>query len=465
MKNDKLFWNRGLAALLNLCIAVMVLACADFVEVDLPSNQQTGTSVFQELKTAEAALTNIYAIQREEGLLSGSASGISNAFSLYADELELNETASGSAAEFATHTLSPATPLIQTMWANTYQSIYATNAVIEGLVESTSLTPEQRDPLVGEAFFLRGLLYFYLNQLFGAIPYVTTTDYTANSRIEKSDAATVTNLILADLEQATNLLPENYSNTERTRPNRFVAQLVSARVHLYAEHWEQAASLASSVINSGLYSLNVPIDEVFKRTSAATLWQFKPEQPGYNTYEAQSFILLTAPPTGNALREAFLNSFEAGDLRVENWMGSVSDGTSTWYFPYKYQEYSPTKTSQEYSKVIRLAEAYLIRAEAQLRKNDFSGARDDLNHTRSRAGLPALSTLDPNVLEDALVYERKAEFFTEYGHRWFDLKRWGRAEALLENLKPGWGISSYLLPLPETELQANPNLLPQNPGY
>ena len=351
------------------------------------------------------------------------------------------------------------------MWANTYQSIYATNAVIEGLLESTSLTPEQRDPLVGEAFFLRGLLYFYLNQLFGAIPYVTTTDYAVNSRIEKSDAATVTDLILADLEQATNLLPENYSNTERTRPNRFVAQLVSARVHLYAENWEQATSLVSSVINSGLYSLNVHIDEVFKRSSAATLWQFKPEQPGYNTYEAQSFILLTAPPTGNALREAFLNSFEAKDLRAENWMSSVSDGTAIWYFPYKYQEYSPTETSQEYSKVIRLAEAYLIRAEARLRKNDFIGARDDLNHTRLRAGLPAISTLDPNALEEALIYERKAEFFTEFGHRWFDLKRWGRAEARLENLKPGWGISSYLLPLPETELQANPNLLPQNPGY
>ena len=156
---------------------------------------------------------------------------------------------------------------------------------------------------------------------------------------------------------------------------------------------------------------------------------------------------------------------EAEDLRAENWMGSVSDGTAIWYFPYKYQEYSPTETSKEYSKVIRLAEAYLIRAEARLRTNDFSGARDDLNHTRSRAGLPALSTLDLNMLEDALVYERKAEFFTEFGHRWFDLKRWGRAEALLENLKPGWGISSYLLPLPETELQANPNLLPQNPGY
>ena len=105
-----------------------------------------------------------------------------------------------------------------------------------------------------------------------------------------------------------------------------------------------------------------------------------------------------------------------------------------------------------------MAEAYLIRAEARLRKNDFIGARDDLNHTRLRAGLPAISTLDPNALEEALIYERKAEFFTEFGHRWFDLKRWGRAEARLENLKPGWGISSYLLPLPETELQANPNL-------
>lgn len=465
MKNDKRFWNRGLAAVLNVCLTVMVFACADFVEVDLPSNQQTGASVFNELKTAEAALTNIYALQREEGLLSGSASGISNAFALYADELELNETASGSTAVFSTHTLSPATPLVQNIWADTYQSIYATNAVIEGLLNSKSITQEQRDPILGEAYFLRGLLHFYLNQLFGAIPYVISTDYSANSRLSKTEAAAVFDLIIEDLEQAIRLLPEDYVNAERTRPNRFVAQLVLSRVHLYAEHWEQAATLANSVINSELYELNIPMDEIFKRTSAATLWQFKPEQAGYNTYEAQSFILLTAPPTGNALREAFVTSFEAGDLRAENWIGSVSDSADIWYFPFKYQEYSPTETSQEYSKVIRLAEAYLIRAEARLRTNDYSGAQDDLNRIRSRAGLPPVTTLNPEALEDALVYERKAEFFTEFGHRWFDLKRWGRAEAILQDLKSGWGISSYLLPLPETELQANPNLLPQNPGY
>jgi len=61
--------------------------------------------------------------------------------------------------------------------------------------------------------------------------------------------------------------------------------------------------------------------------------------------------------------------------------------------------------------------------------------------------------------------ERRIELLGEWGHRWFDLKRTGRADVVLSGLKPNWNSEDVLLPIPESEILSNANLLPQNPGY
>ena len=79
--------------------------------------------------------------------------------------------------------------------------------------------------------------------------------------------------------------------------------------------------------------------------------------------------------------------------------------------------------------------------------------------------MPSISTSNPNDLLEAILQERKAEFFTEQGHRFFDLKRTGRATPILSPIKPDWKSSSLVLPIPQSELLLNPNLGPQNEGY
>jgi hypothetical protein len=156
---------------------------------------------------------------------------------------------------------------------------------------------------------------------------------------------------------------------------------------------------------------------------------------------------------------------EDGDLRRTKWVGEVSDGTQTWYFPFKYKQQFNTGTSLEYSKVFRLAEQYLIRAEARAMTGNISGAQQDLNSVRNRAGLESTTASTSEQLRDAIISERRFELFTEFGHRWFDLRRTGTAEVVLAPIKPGWRNTDLLLPIPESELLANPNLNPQNPGY
>jgi hypothetical protein len=119
----------------------------------------------------------------------------------------------------------------------------------------------------------------------------------------------------------------------------------------------------------------------------------------------------------------------------------------------------------EYLMVLRLAEQFLIRAEARAHQKNLADAISDLNIIRHRAGLPDLSSslVQADVLA-AVEKEKRIEFFAEFGHRWFDLKRTGRVDAVLAPIKPLWTSTAAFYPLPFSELQKDPNLT-QNPGY
>jgi hypothetical protein len=143
----------------------------------------------------------------------------------------------------------------------------------------------------------------------------------------------------------------------------------------------------------------------------------------------------------------------------------VTSGTQSWHYPFKYKERVNTGTSVENSILFRLEEQYLIRAEAKAQLDDITGAQDDLNAIRNRAGLANTVATTQGSLLTAILQERRKEFFTELGHRWFDLKRTGQAAIVLGTTKLGWDLKDLLFPLPSSELLLNPNLLPQNLGY
>jgi hypothetical protein len=137
------------------------------------------------------------------------------------------------------------------------------------------------------------------------------------------------------------------------------------------------------------------------------------------------------------------------------------------YFPSKYKIKSGTPL-KEYSMVIRLAEIYLIRAEARAQQNNLSGAIDDLNTIRWRAGLGGtLFTTKAGILA-AIQKERRIELFSEWGQRWLDLKRSASVDSVMANqtqIKGNtWTSTQQLYPIPLAEISANPNLV-QNSGY
>jgi len=469
MKNNPTY--RGLLTLCRLLTCTILTAvafssCESFVDIDAPSEQLQGATVYEDAGTATAALTAIYSALQRNTLVSGGSNGLSILMGSYADELTSYSNYGLPEEVFFTNNLQPDDQAVLALWSESYSLIYASNAVIEGVENSTNITQPDKEILVGEALFVRSYIHFYLMQLFGDVPYVTQTNYRINSTISKTDAVTLYSLLATDLVQAIALLPANYADPLRVRPNRSVANALLARVYLYSGAYGDAADAAAQVIsNSELYSMASNLEEVFLISSPSTLWQLMPPSGNMNTLEGQHFIFNSGPPPARALSPSLYNAFEPGDLRRQHWVGTVSDGADNWHYPFKYRQSSTTGASQEYSVQFRLEEMYLIRAEALAWMGNLDGARQDLNAIRNRAGLGNTPIADTDGLLEAILKERRVEFFTEHGHRFFDLKRTNQLDAHLAGTKPGWNATDSSLPLPQIELSLNSNLLPQNPGY
>ncbi len=439
--------------------------CDDFVDVDLPKDQLNSEIVFEDVSSATAVLKRVYAEMRSGGL----AANLSFWMGLYVDELDqLNIQNS-----FYDHTILASNSQVSDWWRNAYNLIYEANAVIEGVERSNSLGLVDKNQLKGEALFIRAYLHSLLVDLYGDIPYISTTNFIANATVSRMSIDKVYSHIISDLIESSNLLGDDISG-ERVRPYKSVVEALLARIYLYTEQWEHAEEMASHVI--GNYVLESDLSKVFLKHSSGTIWQFKPNSEGENTQDASWFIFNGSPRVSPFLREDFvLNAFETGDQRQSNWVGNTSDGTTTYYYAFKYKERNTSftlnseneevLTSLEYPIIFRLAEQYLIRAEARARQGNISNAQADLNVIRRRAGLSNTTAITSSQLIEAIHQERRVELFTEYGHRWFDLKRLKKLEEVMAPIKPNWQKRNMLLPIPESEILINPNLLPQNNGY
>src|SRR5690554_172780 len=227
----------------------ILLSCESFVEVDLPESQLTSTAVYEDYATATAALANIYAQLRDNSLISGGSSGISVLMGLYADELDYYGVSQQPPESFYNHAILASHTTVATWWNRCYNLVYSVNAIMEGVNASPALSGLEKQQLEGESIFIRAYMHFYLAELFGDIPYITETDYKKNSDVTRISYREVYGFIIRDLFRAIDLLPEDYPSANRVRPNKAVAQGLLARVYLYTEAWEEAADMASKVLN------------------------------------------------------------------------------------------------------------------------------------------------------------------------------------------------------------------------
>jgi starch-binding outer membrane protein, SusD/RagB family len=449
--------------LLAIILFTVPTACRDFVTLDPPETTLSTATVFADEGTARAAVNRIYIemTQSLSSFVSGETS-FTNMGGLAADELA-NYNAFDQMEAFAVNEINPLNINIQSSWNQLYNLIYQTNSVLEGVEKSTGIGTDSKNQFLGEAKFMRAYLHFSLANFWGDVPWVSSTDYTTNAKASRTSIEVVYENIIKDLLDAKEKLTKE--TAIKIRPTRAAASALLARVYLYKQNYAAAEGQASEVLGQP-FQLETDLTATFLINSRETIWHLQSIAPGFNTWDGDTFILV-APPSNVALSNTILNEFELNDNRKTNWINSYSDGNDTWYFPFKYKvRRLPEATSPktEYQVMLRLAEQYLIRAEARANLNNLSGALEDINIIRSRAGLAQTSAATKEQLLAAIEQERRVELFAENAHRWLDLKRTNRLDAVIGPTKPQWQSTDALFPLPQGERNRNNNLS-QNPGY
>ena len=463
-------------------MAGLLPACRKFVQVSPPSTTLVSTDVYTSDPSASTAMLGLYNIISAQGRF---ATSFDMYAGLEADELTNYNPGNPIFQEFYTNSLmSKNAPF----WSELYNDVFIANSILQGVEGAKSLSLAVKSQLTGEASFMRAFFYFYLVNLWGPVPLATSaSDYQANNAAVRAGKDSVYALIEQDLLVAKSLLSPVFvgadsktASTERTRPTKWAAGALLARVYLFEGKWAQSELEADSVLaNTGMFLLLSDLTQVFLANSNEAIWQLQPVTPDYNTIQANSYILTSDPGTGIAyatMSDKLYNAFDSADQRLAIWVGTYTDGAQSWHFPYKYQVNTGASGLSEYLMVLRLSEQYLIRAEARAEQNKIDGAGGavgDLNVVRARAGLAGYPVgLSQSAVLQAVMLERQKELFSEWGHRWMDLVRTGQVDTVLgppENylqVKGGvtWNADFSLYPLPLSDLLIDGNMA-QNPGY
>lgn len=455
--------------------ALLLSGCSSMLDIDNPTDRLSADAAYGSVDGIKAAETGLYTENFQSNSLYWQL--VDLYFPMFSDETMSNILASW--IPYYSNDYSPATGMMQTFWLNAYKSIYLSNDFLARAGGTTLIPAATLSAYEGEAKYFRAYCYLLLTNMYGDVPLVLTNDYRMAATLPRAPQADVYAQIEADLKAAQEGL-HGFGNP-KTRITEYAATALLARTYLYEEKWQEAAREASKLIpvadggkGDGGFKLEA-IDKVFKSSSEEAISQLNSEGlMGSGRYVGYTSISSMWVPNGPValcrLTDTLVDDLKADPLdRRLLWIDSVGSGSQKSYYPYKYKnKTTPANAADyEYFVYLRLAEQYLIRAEANARLGNTAAAVGDLNAIRRRAGVAELGAgMGQDELLHAIERERRKELFCEQGHRWFDLVRTGRADAVYSALsyKTGWKSHKRLMPVPEKEILNNPNLT-QNPGY
>lgn len=455
----KIISNKNLLIILSLWV---FSSCSKFVDSSLPDNLLSSDKVFTAYGTANSAIYAIYGYMPTNY----SVQYFTYLGGLASDEMQYTGT-SADLIQFQQNTVSSQNSTNESyLWTYPYMGIRYVNAAVAGLEASTQLTESEKNPLLGEAKFMRAWYYFNLVNYLGKPVLITNNAPLSNTETTNSDSATVYAQIVSDLVDAENLMETTYpgSSTLKVRANKWAAAALLSRVYLYQKMYQKSLDEANKIINSGTYSLANP-DSAFINTSKETILQFSTTY-GYSTigtnYRTTSDTNNVAPPTF-VISATLVHSFDTSDLRYKDWIDSTVYNGKTYYRNYKYKLKTAT-AGNEYNVMLRYAELWLNKAEDELNLGNNTEALNALNVIRQKNGLQPFTNTNTSDLLNEILDERKKEFFGESAMRWFDLKRMGIATSVLSSIKSAWTADDVWMPIPYNQIILNSNLT-QNNGY
>ncbi len=400
--------------------------------------------------------------------------------------------------------------ILGTYWNHNYSIINKCNDIIAVIKK---INKPEYDILEAELKFFRAYCYFNLVRAWGDVPKIDfAADDVDKVNIPKNSAAEIYQLIDEDLTFATANLPTVRADEYWGRLTWGAARSLHARTYMMRNDWANMLAASKEVINSGIYNLNTPVDQVF--TDAG-------ENCGESIFELQC-MSTTANPASTDFGSQFCQvqgvrgsgewnlgwgwhmgttevakAFETGDPRKDasllyfrkpgepqteantNKPYGESPISSAMGAYYNKKAYTNPAMRAQYTKegfwvnirIIRYPDVILMAAEGANETGDTENALKYLELVRAHARgasttiLPKVTTHDQVELRTAIQRERRAELALE-PDRFYDLVRWGTAKAVLHAAgKTKYEDKHALLPIPQTEIDKSNGVLKQNPNY
>ncbi len=402
------------------------------------------------------------------------------------------------------------------LWRGTWRSINRANWILQFIdLSAQTIGPDKLKQYKGEAHFLRALCYFNLVRMFGDTPkfdYYQSSE--TNLYAPRTNKDEIYEFIIQDLKDASQMLPQIYEGADIGRATSGAALGLLAKVYLTLKQYDLAKPTIETLMATGVYSLNTNYAYNFDDTrenGTESLFEIQYEKDSpYNAFDVldqggwhNEFMAPLAPINiggawGNFgwfhVYPEFANSFEPGDKRKFVSIFSAGDVYQGW-------AYDPTCSTTGYNvkkfmcpnygtkkamdsplnfPILRYSDVLLMYAEVLNESGLTSEACEPatsaniggpLNRVRVRAGLPNFSSTDQAETREKIRHERRMELAFEGGHRWFDLIRYddngSYAKAFFHSIgKTNFTVPKHLLlPVPIDDIDTNPNLKPNNPGW
>jgi starch-binding outer membrane protein, SusD/RagB family len=499
--NNLLKALRRKTAILGCLTALSVAGCDQFLEPK-PTDVLAPENFYRSAADAVAAVNSVYSQAQWVYFWIWYESDVAS------DDAFATPNYGADGHQLASYTFDPTLWSINDLWTNAYITINKANIVLDR-VPPIVMDVAERNRVLGEAHYLRALMYFQLVRMFGDVPLMEhEAKSVADAQIPRTPAAQVYALIVSDLQTAMNDLPPSYTGADLGRATSGAATSLLAKVYLNQKDYNNAAKYAGQVMSSGQYSLNARWLDNFKISleyvNPESIFEINygaPEEtPGVVGSVQTLFTLPSGFPGGDAYGLIQVNPdlvalYSANDQRgngatymTSPYVTALGD-TATWGVPngaafHKWIDETNSKdmTARSWQQmpnnwiIQRYADVVLIYAEAVNSGGTATNgsAEAAFNQIRARAGIPTVSGLAPTALTDSIRVERRREFAFE-GQRWFDLSRWGILDATvqaktlqMQTLFPGetgvHGAPSNLFPIPDGQINSN-SLLTQNPGW
>lgn len=487
-------------------------ACEDFLQEEVrgiinPRNFYTSD------EEAVLAVNGVYAGYRS--VLYNDWNGIA-LWQIYgADEVGPNRQ-QGSVESVQNYTLSESNyGNARDVWQSLYRIIGDANSVIANTQENSNISSALQKRVIGEAIFLRGFAYYHLTNIWGAVPfYNEELPLSEVAVLGRTDAGIIRQNVINDLNriESESLLPATFNGSDVGRATVWAAKMLKAKIMMWEKDWQGAFKETTDIINNSPHSLLDSYEDVFNLNAAnpfhdEVIWgmDFSKDVSGNVTTRTDAFNpRIRDEPANSEERSALIAELSARNEEFNGYGLTVAIPSFAEEFPqddlrrplnvageylgyklkYNYLpklwnlDYieSPRQNHGELNMVFRLADTYLMAAEAANELNDPVAAHQYINKVRERAYEPDMpySGLGQQAFREALYDERKWELAAE-GFRRYDLIRWG---ILVETVQNATYLSfdgpknvkpiHVKAPIPQEEIILNPNLLefdPTNNGY